>query len=594
MIAGLGTTLGSTANAAPAISCSPVKIVAVPGTWETNPGSDPNTAKGMLTGVTDKLKQQFGSKVSSYWVSYDSDAFKNGITYADSEKSGVDATRSAMTQIAKACPGTKIVSIGYSQGADVNGDIAADIGAGRGPVPAASYVAGGNLADPQQGTKGAADLGVRQPKTQGLLGPRTGGYGAVSGRMATACLRGDMYCATPNRDHLIRAIGAVGGNIGLTSILTSGERDLAKGPKKQAITRPADLDNLPVSVRRLATFAHGGNIKGVTQAARQLSRLVRPAEMIARLASNPALVSALLATPAGSQTHIAGEILQKVGQSDIEGLGADARRAIKAASRHDLDTLDAVAVDVTKKIAPLAGVQKADIAKATIVMRALQPAALFTQVNNLAGLTKIDFKAMASASKSLTKAVHSGNTKAVVTALNTIEDQLMPLARIAGKVDFRSIGAALALSPDPQTRAVGDALVALDRVNWVRIARDLRTIQNKLAKFNPRNPPAINRKHPEKSLNNLFGVNLLGLVGPASDLAQHGLDVAGVKLPNGSVAQLVRSSLNPAEVIRESIDAGVFYGSQVHVKYGEQSVDGSGRPATVTLANWLAGPISKA
>jgi len=593
-IAGLGTTLGTVAGADPAISCSPVKVVAVPGTWETNPSADPNAASGMLRGVTDQLQQRFGSKVSSYFVAYDADAFKNGVAYADSEKSGVDATRDAMTRIARSCPGTKIVGIGYSQGADVNGDVAAAIGAGNGPIPAADYLAGGNLADPQQGTKGAVDLGVRQPGTRGLLGPRKGGYGALSGRMATACLKGDMYCATPNRDHLIRALGAVGGNIGLTSIQTSAERDLAKGPRKGATTRPADLTNLPTGVRRLARFAHGGNVKGAARVARQLSRLVGPAETVAALASDPALVSALLATPPGSQTHIAGEVLQKVGQADIAGLGTDARRAIKAASRHDLDTLVSVAADATKKIAPLAGASKADVAKATIVIQALQPAALFTQANNLSGLTKINYRALVRASNALAKAVPSGDTKAVVRALNTLEDQLMPLARIANKVDFRSLGAALALSPDPQTRAVGDALVALDRVDWVRIARDLRTIQNKLATVDPKKLPAINPKHPEKSLNNVFGVNLLGLVKPAADLGQHGLDVAGVKLPEGSLAQLVRSGLNPGEVIRESIDAGVFYGSQVHVKYGEWSVDGSGRPATTTLADWLGAQIAAA
>lgn len=593
-IAGLGTTLGSMAGADPAISCSPVKVVAVPGTWETNPGEDPNTPKGMLKGITDRLQQRFGSKVSSYFVSYDATAFNEGVAYADSEKSGVDAEKTAMTQIAKSCPGTKIVGLGYSQGADVNGDVAAAIGAGKGPIPATQYVAGGNLADPQQGTKGAAYLGVDQPGTQGLLGPRKGGYRAVSGRFVTACLKGDMYCATPNNDHLIRAIGAVGGNVGLANLQSSAERDLDKGPRKQHYTKPEDLTNLPPAVRKLARFARGGNVKGVTQAANQVSNLVGPVENLAALASNPAVVAALMATPPGSQTHTAGEVLQKLGQADLAGLGDDARKAIRAAGRHDLDTLDTVAVDAMQKLGPLSGVNKSDLAKASIVVQGLSPQALFTQANNLAGLTKLNYKAMLRAANNLPKAAAKGNTKAAFRSLNTIENQLMPVARIANNVDFRTLGAALALSTDPQTKAVGEALVILDRVNWVRVARDLRAIQNKLATVNPKRLPKIDPQNPRKSLTNIFGVNALGIVGPATDVGQHGLDVAGIKLPEGSLAKLVKEGLNPAEVVSESVQAAVFFQSQVHNKYGEQSVDGSGQPATATMANWLAGPISAA
>lgn len=588
-IAGLGVAVGQMAGADPAISCSPVKIVAVPGTWENS-----QDANQMLKGVTNRIEQRFGPKVSSYFVTYDADAFKNGTAYEDSEKSGVDAENNAMKQIAASCPGTKIVSLGYSQGADVNGDVAAAIGAGKGAIPADGYVAGGNLADPQQGTKGAVNLGVNQPGTQGLLGPRKAGYGAVSGRMATVCLKGDMYCATPNNDHLIRALGAVGGNIGVDHVLTSAERDLAKGPRKQKYTKPEDLTNLPPTARKLAKFAHGGNIKGVTQTARQLNNLVGPAEAVAGLATNPAVISALLATPVGSQTHTAGMVLQKMSQLDISAIGNDAHRAINAASRHNLDALDSVAVDLTQKIGPVAGLSKSDAAKTAIVMQALSPAALFTQANNVAGLTKINYKAMLRAANNLPKAASKGNTKAAFRALNTLEAQLTPAAKIANKVDFRSLGAALALSKDPKVRAAGDALVILDRVNWARILRDVRAIQNKMATVNPKSLPKLNPRNPVRSLNNFFGVNVLGIVGPATDLGQHGLDVLGLKLPEGSLKQLVNSSLNPAEVARESMDAAVFYGTRVHEKYGQQSVNGTGEPATVTMANWLAGPISAA
>lgn len=217
-VAGLGTALGPPARADAAVTCTPVKIIAVPGTGETSPHADPDTPVGMLKGVTDPLKRRFGDRISAYYVPYLSTAFTQGITYADSERDGVRAMRAAMTGIARSCPGTTFVGVGYSQGADVNGDVAAQIGAGRGPVPAGRFIAGGNVSDPQQGTRGAVNLGRRQPGTQGLLGPRGGGYRAVAGRMATVCLKGDMYCATPYKDHLVRVAGAVGGHIGISGI----------------------------------------------------------------------------------------------------------------------------------------------------------------------------------------------------------------------------------------------------------------------------------------------------------------------------------------------------------------------------------------
>lgn len=590
--AGVATAIGTMAHADPSITCTPVKIVAVPGTWETNPGADPNTSVGMLKGVTDPLQQQFGGKVSSYYVPYKSTAFNQGVTYADSEKDGVDATRRAMTQIAQQCPGTKIVGLGYSQGADVNGDVAAQIGAGHGPVPAADFVAGGNLADPQTGTPGEVNLGVRQPRTQGLLGPRRG-YGGVNGRMAVACLRGDLYCATPNRDHLIRAMGAVGGNIGISTLQNSAEHELATGLGKKADGKAANLGTLTTDVGKLAGQARNGDTAGAANTANELAGLINGVQSLTHTVATPAMIHALLSS-SDPQARQAGTVLRALSRTDLGGLATDLRKAGAAAENKDLAALATVGLDAASKIAPLTGISPAELAKVTTVLVALRPAALLAQLHNVASITKLDYRGMLGAARSLPNAMRKGDAKAVYRALTKIENRLMPLAKIANRVDFKAIGAALAASPDPQVRAVGDALVILDRVNWVRVTHDLRVVQARLAKLNLRHLPKADPRHPERSLNDIFGVNVLGLAGPVADLAQHGLDVAGIKLPEGSVAQLMKSSLNPREVIREGIAIAVFYGSNVHVHYGSESVDGSGRPATTTLANWLAPRIAAA
>jgi hypothetical protein len=591
--AGVATAIGTMAHADPSISCTAVKLVAVPGTWETNPSADPNTPVGMLKGVTDRLQQQFGGKVSSYYVPYKSTAFNQGVTYADSEADGVKATRSAMTQIAQACPGTKIVGLGYSQGADVNGDVAAQIGAGHGPIPAANYVAGGNLADPQTGTPGEVNLGVRQPHTQGLLGPRRG-YGPLNGKFAVTCLRGDLYCATPNRDKLIRAMGAVGGNIGLTTLQNSAEHELATGLGKKANGQPADLGTLATDVGKLAGQARNGDTTGAARTSNELAGLVDNVQSLTNTVATPSMVQGLLNSPAGSQANQAGQVLRALSRTDLSGLAADLRKAGTAAEQHDLATLAGVAVDAGTKIAPLAGVSPAELAKVTTVLVALRPAALLSQLHNVASITKLDYAGMLRATRSLPAAARSGNTKAVYRALTKIEDRLMPLAKIANRVDFKAIGAALAASPDPNVRAVGDALVILDRVNWVRVTHDLRVIQARMAKLNPKHLPKIDPAHPQRSLTDIFGVNVLSLTGPVADLAQHGLHVAGIKLPDGTVADLMKSAMNPREVIRQGIEIAVFYGSNVHTHYGTDPVDGSGRPAVATLADWLAPRIAAA
>ncbi|MFD0539156.1 hypothetical protein ACFQY7_40950 [Actinomadura luteofluorescens] len=143
-------------------------------------------------------------------------------------------------------------------------------------------------------------------------------------------------------------------------------------------------------------------------------------------------------------------------------------------------------------------------------------------------------------------------------------------------------------------RAVGEALAILDRVDWVRLTRDLRAIQGKLDDFDPKHPPTIDPANPVKSLNAFYGVDLLSLIPQITDLTEHGLDVAGVPLPKGTLNRLLKTRLNPSNLVKEGVDAAVFYGTQRHVMYGSAPVDGSGRPALEVLENWLAQRIETA
>ncbi|WP_433474317.1 cutinase family protein [Spirillospora sp. CA-142024] len=583
------------ARTSEARSCTPIKLIVVPGTWETTMTADPDTPVGMLRGITEPLERRFGDRISSYWVGYNATAFDQGVTYNDSKQTGIDNARKAMTEISRDCPGTRFVGLGFSQGAHVNGDVAAQIGAGQGPVPAASYIAGGGVADPARGTKGEVNLGDPLPGTRGLAGPRPQGFGALSGRVANVCLKGDLYCALPEENKLTATLGTVLSRVGIANMQQSAERELATD-LGTAGGRPADLAAVPNGLRTLTGQARGKDTAGAARTAGELTKLVGPLQTLTRAVANPVLVNALLNSPPGSQNHIAGQVLQALSRTDLVGLATDLDAVSAAAKAGDTAGLARAALAAAAKAAPLTGLPADQVAKVTKVIQGLQPVALLAQASNvIGGISRIDYRGIQRAAQAVPAYAQRGDVRGLYRSLVAIEDRLMPLAKTANRVDLTPLAALLAMwPPGSPERAVGEALVILDRVDWVRITRDLRVIQNKLDNFDPKKPPVIDATNPAKSLNGFFGVDLLSLMPQIADLAEHGLDVAGVPLPKGTLNQLLKTRLDPRHVVDEGIDAAVFYSTRRHVMYGTEPVDKTGRPALEVLEAWLAQRIETA
>lgn len=583
------------ARTSEAMSCTPIKLIVVPGTWETTSAADPNTPVGMLRGVTEPLERRFGNRISSYWVGYNATAFDQGKTYNDSKQTGIDAARKAMTDISRDCPGTRFVGLGFSQGADVNGDVAAQIGAGKGPVPAASYLAGGGVADPGRGTKGEVNLGDPLPGTRGLAGPRPGGFGELSGRVANVCLKGDLYCALPEENELTATLGTVLSRVGIANLQGSAERELSTD-LGTVNGRPADLTAVPNGVKTLTGQARGKDTTGAARTAGDLARLVGPLQALTRAVANPVVVNTLLNSPPGSQNQIAGQVLQALSKTDLVGLANELDAVQAAAKAGDTAALARAALAAAAKAAPLTGLPADQVAKVTKVIQGLQPVALLAQASNvIGGISRIDYRGIQRAARAVPVYAQRGDTRGVYRSLVAIEDRLMPLAETANRVDLTPLAALLAMwPPGSPERAVGEALAILDRADWVRITRDLRAIQNMLDDFDPKRPPTIDPADPVKSLNAFFGVDLLSLVPQITDLTEHGLDVAGVPLPKGTLDRLLKTRLNPGNLVKEGLDAAVFYGTRRHVMYGTEPVDGSGRPALEVLESWLAERIEAA
>ncbi|MBF6178801.1 cutinase family protein [Nocardia otitidiscaviarum] len=193
-----GLVLGGSGSAVADPGCPSLYTVAIPGTWETGKDKDPE--HGMLSGVTDGLPGRVD------YVNYAATAFPwEGDVYGASKAEATANARNLVRAMAARCGSTKIAIVGYSQGADAAGDLAAEIGTGIGPVSPDRVVAVGLLSDPRR-SPADIQIGPAAPGA-GAGGPRVGGFGWIADRVRTICAIGDLYCSTEESDFVMRFAG---------------------------------------------------------------------------------------------------------------------------------------------------------------------------------------------------------------------------------------------------------------------------------------------------------------------------------------------------------------------------------------------------
>lgn len=202
--------------------CPDVQLVSVPGTWESSPQQDPvnptQFPNALLLNVTRPLTELFGAdRLQAYTVPYIAQFHRplssdNEVDYDASRRQGTAVTRRAIADIAARCPLTRYVFVGFSQGAVIAGDIASDIGNGRGPVAADRVLGVTLIADGRREQGVGRDVGPNPPG-QGaeitlqnvpfipsgmtMTGPRDGGFGELDDRAYQICAEGDLICASP-------------------------------------------------------------------------------------------------------------------------------------------------------------------------------------------------------------------------------------------------------------------------------------------------------------------------------------------------------------------------------------------------------------
>jgi hypothetical protein len=247
------------------VDCSDVITLAVPGTWETNASADRNTVPGMLGQITSPLLTALNSAPPTVTVATPlvtaarssstrtSAAQKpkmasvraeqvpyvaqvggpiagmftgNPLTLTQSRANGESALETRAKELAEACPLSKFVVLGYSQGALIAGDFLSKVGNRKGVIDPSRILAGALLSDPKRSASSTSDSGSTtttsakntklssvsetligsNPGGEGVLGERDGGMGVLAERVTTMCAPNDSVCSLSGKSKVVAAV----------------------------------------------------------------------------------------------------------------------------------------------------------------------------------------------------------------------------------------------------------------------------------------------------------------------------------------------------------------------------------------------------
>lgn len=527
------------ANAAPASVSGCTKYIGVfaPGTTETRADADPSKPAGMLGEVGEKLEKLYGpGQFRAVYPSYPAEAFlQSGMTYSTSKTAGDQAMATAMKQ----CPNSKFVIGGYSQGAQVANDVAVDIGAGSGPVPASSVLAAVMLANPKLGTAGSQVVGPKLDG-QGIGGPAAEGFGALSGRVFDICHPEDKYCNTnTGSDSFLASLGRVLANPpGTVAPTTSTATQLAAGQSTTTQTATAtptsaapsptsgnasefldavtsnygyaDLAAAPGAASALATSVEklqsagaptspssAVDVAAVRQQAQLLAGTFTPVQQTQQwMASNPAARDGLRSAPADSPEAVTNSVVDALDHVNVPQMLNAADQVVTLANSilsgaagvgtsipsagGTYAALTAPAQSLSNGVAPLASTPTDQLTTATSILSAIQPVTIINQILSVvSGVTSVDYNAVAANLQTLPGHLLTGNVKEAHRVSGELNNQLSPLVKMAAGVDLKSVSRILTVIPDPSGTAATAALVAnlLGNVDIIRLARDVGQLQ---------------------------------------------------------------------------------------------------------------------
>ncbi len=242
--------------------CPAIYSVAVPGTTQTDPQADPTKPVGVLGQILEPIRQHSKVTLATYYTPYPATIVggTDGGGYMASKNAGIDATNARLKLVADRCAKTVFILSGYSQGADVAGDVAAAIGHNRGVIPASRILGVALVADPSQAPVGQPTIGLADPG-MGFAGVRSGGFGSLTQRngLLSVCAPQDYYCNLPQSDVVMRFIGHLGSHL--------------------------DASDPAGSAQKLATIFMAGLVAPATAAINQILALINDPNLIPNLVS---------------------------------------------------------------------------------------------------------------------------------------------------------------------------------------------------------------------------------------------------------------------------------------------------------------------
>lgn len=243
-----------------AVGCPAVEAIAVPGTTQTSTHADPNTPVDVLGNILEPIKRHAKTRLATYYTPYPATIIggTDGGGYLASKNAGIDSTNARMKAVAARCPATVFLLTGYSQGADIAGDVAAAIGHNKGVIPANRLLGVALVADPSQAPGGQPTIGLNTPG-MGFAGVRVGGFGSLTQRngLLSICAPRDYYCNLPQGDLVMRFIGHLGSHL--------------------------DAADPGGSAQKLATIFMAGLVAPATAAINQILQLINDPQLIPNL-----------------------------------------------------------------------------------------------------------------------------------------------------------------------------------------------------------------------------------------------------------------------------------------------------------------------
>lgn len=643
----VASTVSGAAAAAPSMprGCATTFNLIIPGTWETSETADPSVPVGMLAPIAQAIKDKHRD-AEVYTLPYMARAFDNGHSYADSKATGVNNAKKVLGDYAAKCRGVKFTISGYSQGAAAAGDLAADIGNGRGPVPAEQVLAVGLLSDPGAGTKGAATVG---PKTQGATGiadPRPEGMGALSGRVASICAEDDLYCSvTKSTNPILGQLGSIlSKSPGATSSASTdqgastGQATVTNSQLATAMTSDfsrSDLPGLAGAVGDLVTSVTAPNgtidLQKVATSGNKILGTLAPLTDLVTSGTAGAAGTNLTAAPQGSPENSAAQVLTAATNSDLAGALSSVQSIVDTAAKFmgtntntvpaastDAAALSTAASTLNGQVAPLASTPADALSTASSVLSVLKPTTVVDQaLNVVTNITAIDFQRILNALILLPQKVAALDARGAHQVAGELNNAFQPIVKLAAGVDLKWISSILGVIPDTTGATQIASLVTsiLAGVDIIKLSNIVGQIQEVAwAAIEKLVPPAGQAPDPlgagaaltgllpvgldlasvatgmltgtaKKTSPDLLGTQSNALATTVSKQTQS-LDLAGL---TGSLTQMASSqgADDLATLVSEGLSAASFFASGVHTAYGSMVVDNAGRTAIQWLADWL-------